>query len=56
MKQGFYDELEHLKDVVDREQERRVSSERKIQARIEEIESKLESEIVSQGAKRKKNN
>jgi hypothetical protein len=35
MKQGFEEELEQLKEVVEREQERRVGSERKIQAMVE---------------------
>ena len=35
MSQTFYDELQQLKEVVDRQQERRVSSERKIQAMVE---------------------
>jgi hypothetical protein len=37
MKNSFYDEMGQLKEVVEREQERRVSSERKVQTMIEEI-------------------
>lgn len=43
MKHHFYEELDQLKEVVEREQQRRVSSERKVQAMIEEIEQKLDS-------------
>lgn len=56
MKNGFYQELGQLKDVVEREQERRVSSQRKIQAMIEEIQQKLDSDLEAQTNKRKKNN
>jgi|JI9StandDraft_1071089.scaffolds.fasta_scaffold222124_2 hypothetical protein len=37
MKNNFSDEMGQLKEVVEREQERRVSSERKVQTMIEEI-------------------
>ena len=35
MKSHFYDELEQFKEVIERERERRVSSERKMEAMME---------------------
>lgn len=52
----FEQELGQVRGVLERERERRVSTERKLLAMMEEVEEKLKEEAEAQSARRAKNN